>query len=421
MQELAGVKSPNALNESASSVQTRLQGNSLQQLKNRKTIVETTIARQKAVGFGVSRVHTEDLARLNEAIEALTNADRVLKEESEAKAKKLDDKDAKKDDKKEEDKEKKEKKEDDKDAKKDDKKEESKKEKDDKEADADDKKEEAEKKHEKDVDDKDSEKDDKKEEAKKKEEKDEDDKDDKKEESKKKEEKEEDDKDAKKDDKKEEAKKKFEGLSESEVQQIVSRLITGTALDPEKVTSHDKGDGTSEATKPREIDLADSDKGDGLKSDTETGFKPLKVEDVGEIKRIETGACNVLKDTKSIFTLVRESVEAKSKFKMPKTVREACDQRIKDLHNEVNVEDGKGFNDVDSVRPNTIDALNQFIQNTSQEDIKGVKDSQVFLGTLMSPILNLLPKQLIDWLATSLTDGPEGMSAVNEALERLGQ
>lgn len=314
--------------------------------------------------------------------------------------KKEDDNDAKKDDKKEEDKEKSEKKEDDKDSEKDDKKEESK------------------EKSEKEEDDKDSKKDDKKEEDKEKSEKKEDDKDskkdDKKEEKKDKEEKDEDDKDAKKDDKEEEKlKENADLLSAESLANIVSRIVNNQGFQ-DKVATASKED-SSESTK---IDISDSkpeemNDGKGLEKHNETGFKALEVPAGTDTASglMVPNATNV-GDKAACFKLVKESEEisgkiAARKYKMPKEVKGAIETRIKELHEAIAEQDDKGYNDNGGAKQNAVDALNQFLQNGSKEDITGIKESQVFLGTLMSPITNLLPKQLIDWLGVSLKNDAE--------------
>lgn len=87
--------------------------------------------------------------------------------------------------------------------------------------------------------------------------------------------------------------------------------------------------------------------------------------------------------------------------KLPKDVKRAITDRIKELHEAIALEDEKGYND-GGVKQNAVDALSQILQNVETGNVEGIKEAQIFLGTLMSPILNLLPQQLFNWLGTAL-------------------
>lgn len=89
------------------------------------------------------------------------------------------------------------------------------------------------------------------------------------------------------------------------------------------------------------------------------------------------------------------------KVKMPKEVKKAIEDRIKELHQAISLEDDTGFNDK-SVKQNAVDSLSQILQDTEDDTIDGVKNAQIFLGTLMNPITNLFPQQLFNWIGTAL-------------------
>ncbi|WAX21741.1 hypothetical protein [Stenotrophomonas phage RAS14] len=90
-----------------------------------------------------------------------------------------------------------------------------------------------------------------------------------------------------------------------------------------------------------------------------------------------------------------------TKVKIPNEVKRAITDRIKELHEAIALEDEKGYND-GGVKQNAVDALSQILQNVETGNVEGIKEAQIFLGTLMSPILNLLPQQLFNWLGTAL-------------------
>ena len=87
------------------------------------------------------------------------------------------------------------------------------------------------------------------------------------------------------------------------------------------------------------------------------------------------------------------------KIDFPKDIKKAIDDRIKELHKAIELDDSKGYND-QSVKQNAVDALTQILQN-HDGTLDGLKKNQIFIGTLMTPITSLLPQQIYSWLGTA--------------------
>ena len=85
---------------------------------------------------------------------------------------------------------------------------------------------------------------------------------------------------------------------------------------------------------------------------------------------------------------------------MPSAVRKVVNQRIKELNQAVDEFDDKGFNDK-SVKQQAVDCLNQILDNLSSNDEEGLKNAQIYFTTLMSPLTDFFPPQLINWLGTA--------------------
>lgn len=88
------------------------------------------------------------------------------------------------------------------------------------------------------------------------------------------------------------------------------------------------------------------------------------------------------------------------KVKVPSDIAKAITSRISELKAAIEEFDNKGYND-DSVKQNAIDALEQIASDLKQED--GKAKATVFIGTLMSPIIDLLPPKLVKFLHSAPT------------------
>lgn len=86
------------------------------------------------------------------------------------------------------------------------------------------------------------------------------------------------------------------------------------------------------------------------------------------------------------------------KMKTPKDVIEAIDARLAEIRDSIDRYDRKGYNEK-SVKANAVEALEQIKRNLSQNDQEGFMEAQVYFGTLMSPIWDLFPAKVVNYLA----------------------
>jgi hypothetical protein len=84
--------------------------------------------------------------------------------------------------------------------------------------------------------------------------------------------------------------------------------------------------------------------------------------------------------------------------KTPREVIEAIDKRIKEVQESIDRYDRKGYNEK-SIKVNVIEALEQIKKNLQQGDLEGIKEAQIYFGTLMSPIWDFFPAQLVNYIA----------------------
>lgn len=85
-------------------------------------------------------------------------------------------------------------------------------------------------------------------------------------------------------------------------------------------------------------------------------------------------------------------------MKTPKDVMDSIDQRLAEIKDSIDRYDRKGYNEK-SVKANAVEALEQIKRNLSQNDQEGFMEAQVYFGTLMSPIWDLLPAKVVNYLA----------------------
>lgn len=83
---------------------------------------------------------------------------------------------------------------------------------------------------------------------------------------------------------------------------------------------------------------------------------------------------------------------------VPKEVMQAIDKRIAEVKASIERYDGKGYNEK-SVKVNVVDALQQIRKNLARGDHEGFMEAQIFFGTLMSPIWDMIPAQVVNYLA----------------------
>lgn len=108
-------------------------------------------------------------------------------------------------------------------------------------------------------------------------------------------------------------------------------------------------------------------------------------------------------DTDEKNTLVDRTGTAamrNKKIKTPNNVLSAINARIAELKKSIELYDNKGYND-HSQKQKAIDCLTKILDDLSTNDLEGLKKAQIFYKTLMSPITDLMPAQLVKFLATA--------------------
>lgn len=91
-------------------------------------------------------------------------------------------------------------------------------------------------------------------------------------------------------------------------------------------------------------------------------------------------------------------VERNTKIVVPKKVKNDVAARITELKKSIEQYDEKGYND-NSEKEKAIECLQQLMDNLESNDLVGLKQAQVFYGTLMSPITDLFPASIVNFLA----------------------
>lgn len=93
--------------------------------------------------------------------------------------------------------------------------------------------------------------------------------------------------------------------------------------------------------------------------------------------------------------------EQSTKVRIPADVKNAVKQRIAELDKAILAYDDKGYDDK-SIKQQAVDCLNQIMQDIGDGSIEGVKKAQIYFETLMSPLTDFFPPQIINWLANAL-------------------
>jgi hypothetical protein len=100
------------------------------------------------------------------------------------------------------------------------------------------------------------------------------------------------------------------------------------------------------------------------------------------------------------------------RVKIPKKLTTSINSKIKEIAASIDHYDEKGYNDGDGDNSNKIkamDALEQIKSNLSLRTEEGMKQAQLFFLTLMSPITDLFPADVVNFLAKGdLEDGKDG-------------
>lgn len=110
----------------------------------------------------------------------------------------------------------------------------------------------------------------------------------------------------------------------------------------------------------------------------------------------------MIKETvdKKITNAYRDSeAMANRKFIVPTKIKSEAKKRISELEAAIELDDEKGFNQ-ESVKTLAIEAIEKILDNLSQNNELGYKNAIIYLDTLMSPIIDLLPTSLLKYLRT---------------------
>jgi hypothetical protein len=92
-------------------------------------------------------------------------------------------------------------------------------------------------------------------------------------------------------------------------------------------------------------------------------------------------------------------VEEDTSVKVPANVKKHVDKRIAELKHAIEKYDEKGYDDK-SVKSTALDVLEKMKEHLNAGNREEFRMAQVLYGTLMSPILDMLPSQLINFLHT---------------------
>lgn len=89
-----------------------------------------------------------------------------------------------------------------------------------------------------------------------------------------------------------------------------------------------------------------------------------------------------------------------TKVKVPAKVKDAVKARIAELEKSIELYDEKGYND-QSQKQKAIECLKQIMADLEPENVEALKKAQIYFSTLMSPITDLIPAQLVLFLANA--------------------
>lgn len=92
--------------------------------------------------------------------------------------------------------------------------------------------------------------------------------------------------------------------------------------------------------------------------------------------------------------------ERENKITVPSDVRTAVSARIAELKKSIAEYDDKGYNDI-SQKEKAIECLEKIMEHLALGNNEGLKQAQIFFGTLMSPITDFFPAKLITFLGNA--------------------
>lgn len=93
-------------------------------------------------------------------------------------------------------------------------------------------------------------------------------------------------------------------------------------------------------------------------------------------------------------------LEKSRRVAVPKEVMKSIDTRIAEIEKAIEEYDDKGYNDK-SIKLNAIEVLEKFKEHFRAGTVESHKEAQIYMGTLMGPILDLLPASVVRFVAAS--------------------
>lgn len=171
----------------------------------------------------------------------------------------------------------------------------------------------------------------------------------------------------------------------------------------------DKKEDKDDSDKEEKSDKKDDDKEDKDEDGDKTVKVEVKVEEqedsvediVARIMETDLTPTNVEVDYENGPTENSGiKYERGTKIRLPNAVKSVVKDRIKQLDDAILRYDDKGYDDK-SIKQQAVDCLNQILQDLSTGDLEGLKKAQIYFGTLMSPLTDFFPPQLINWLANA--------------------
>lgn len=105
------------------------------------------------------------------------------------------------------------------------------------------------------------------------------------------------------------------------------------------------------------------------------------------------------------------------KVKIPRNITTDINKRISEIEKSIKAYDEKGYNDgagANSNKNKAIEALENIKTNLSSRDYEGFKEAQLFYLTLMSPITDLFPASVVNFLANGEDVNVVGSNSFDE-------
>lgn len=146
----------------------------------------------------------------------------------------------------------------------------------------------------------------------------------------------------------------------------------------------------------------EDNKEDAAEKSKEDSEEKAEAKDKKEVK--EAVVDNFVQDDtdKDNTAAKRTGVDAmmNDKIRIPADVKTAVNTRIAELKKSIEFYDEKGYND-QSQKQKAIECLQQIMDDLTPANVEALKKAQIYFGTLMSPITDLFPSKLVNFLANA--------------------